>query len=488
MLAQKDERIEAMHSQAIARERSCKAAEVFSVTLVAELEVILSALDLFRLTESQNWADAFRHADASHARALCELEKILKEAHANEVALLNSAMQEQQRLKDEALSRVQQLLEGEACTSDSVKKFLTDLRAKDLELANMRTLLDQKDNEIKFIQHQKATETKLLASEHLVQLKSKDAEHLKQLKSKDAELLKELETLSKAKMSEMEQALAKLRAEMKSKEDAYEALLKKKDADLANLEDKHKAEFESLNVGMSKKVDDLWAQLKAKESDYDELQRKFESSGDSLRSELDQREEALRVLQRKLEDSRGEIDRIGNERDSQKRRSEICERDSAAEIARLQAEIDRLRALLDQERERRRDLEDKLRLAEEAAKRANKLVGIGMRITDEAPHRVTELVEGGAAYLSGAIQVGDYILQVANMDASKHSIADIRNCVLGPAGSCLDLKLDRRGEDDEPNVFTVNIKRAEIMPTGLSVRDVRMKGKGIRIGPYSPVH
>lgn len=125
-----------MHSQAIARERSCKAAEVFSVTLVAELEVILSALDLFRLTESQNWADAFRHADASHARALCELEKILKEAHANEVALLNSAMQEQQRLKDEALSRVQQLLEGEACTSDSVKKFLTDLRAKDLELAN----------------------------------------------------------------------------------------------------------------------------------------------------------------------------------------------------------------------------------------------------------------------------------------------------------------------------------------------------------------
>jgi C-terminal processing protease CtpA/Prc len=469
MLAQKDERIEAMHSQAIARERLCKAAEVFSVTLVAELEAIRSALDLFRLAEAQTWADAVRHTDASHARALSELEKILKEAHTTEVALLTSVLQEQQRLKDEALSRVQQLLEGEASTSDSVKKFLTDMRAKDLELANMRTLLDQKDNEIKLIHHQKATEMKLLASEHLVQLKSKDAE-----------LLKELETLSKAKMSEMEQALAKLRAEMKSKEDACEALLKKKDADLVNLEDKHKAELESLNGGMSKKVDDLWAQLKAKEADYDELQRKFESSGDSLRSELDQREEALRVLQRKLEDSRGEIDRIGNERDSQKRRLEICERDSAAEIARLQAEIERLRALLDQERERRRDLEEKLRLAEEAAKRANKLVGIGMRITDEAPHRVTELVEGGAAYLSGAIQVGDYILQVANMDASKHSIADIRNCVLGPAGSYLDLKLDRRGEDDEPNVFTVNIKRAEITPTGPSVYDMCMKVNRIR--------
>jgi C-terminal processing protease CtpA/Prc len=282
--------------------------------------------------------------------------------------------------------------------------------------------------------------------------------------------LKELETLSKTKMSEMEQALAKLRAEMKSKEDACEALLKKKDADLVNLEDKHKAELESLNGGMSKKVDDLWAQLKAKEADYDELQRKFESSGDSLRSELDQREEALRVLQRKLEDSRGEIDRMGNERDSQKRRSEICERDSAAEIARLQAEIERLKALFDQERERRRDLEEKLRLAEAEIERLKrvKLVGIGIRITDEAPHRVTEIVEGGAASLSGALQVGDYILEVANMDASKHTIADLRSFILGPVGSYLNLKLDRRGEDDEPNVFTVNIMRAEITPTGVA--------------------
>ena len=152
------------------------------------------------------------------------------------------------------------------------------------------------------------------------------------------------------------------------------------------------------------------------------------------------------------------------------RRLKICERDSAAEIARLQAEIERLKALLDQERERRRDLEEKLRLAEaeiEQLKRV-KLVGIGIRITDEAPHRVTEIVEGGAASLSGALQVGDYILEVANMDASKHTIADLRSFILGPVGSYLNLKLDRRGEDDEPNVFTVNIMRAEIRPTGVA--------------------
>ena len=96
--------------------------------------------------------------------------------------------------------------------------------------------------------------------------------------------------------------------------------------------------------------------------------------------------------------------------------------------------------------------------------RRAKLVGIGMRITDEAPHRVTEIVEGGAAYLSGALEVGDYILEVAQMDAESHSIAEIRSFILGPVGSYLELKLDRRGENDhdEPNVFTVKIKRAEL--------------------------
>ena len=255
MLAQKDERIEEMQNQAIARERSFKAAEV------------------------------------THARELAELQKRLGEAHANQVAELSSSLQEQQRLKDEALKRVQELLE----------------------------------------------------------------------------------------------ALAK-------QEDVLE--------------------------------------------------------------------EAVAAQEFQLQEAN--------------RRLKICERDSAAEIARLQAEmkaeIERLKALFDQERERRRDLEEKLRLAEAEIERLKrvKLVGIGIRITDEAPHRVTEIVEGGAASLSGALQVGDYILEVANMDASKHTIADLRSFILGPVGSYLNLKLDRRGEDDEPNVFTVNIMRAEITPTGVA--------------------
>ena len=108
---------------------------------------------------------------------------------------------------------------------------------------------------------------------------------------------------------------------------------------------------------------------------------------------------------------------------------------------RLSAEIDRLKALLNQQQ------------------KAPKLVGIGMRITDEKPHRVTEIVAGGAAYQSGEIAVGDYILEVGRMVVSQHSIETIRKNVLGQAGSYLDLVLDRRDENDASKIFTVTIKR-----------------------------
>jgi C-terminal processing protease CtpA/Prc len=130
------------------------------------------------------------------------------------------------------------------------------------------------------------------------------------------------------------------------------------------------------------------------------------------------------------------------------KRTQTSERESAAEIARLNAEIHRLKSLLNQQQQ------------------APKLVGIGMRITNDPPHRVTEIVAGGAAYQSGEIAVGDYILQVGNMDIRHYPIEQILKNILGPAGSYLDLRLDRRDENEESNVFTVTIKRSEIVPTG----------------------
>jgi hypothetical protein len=196
------------------------------------------------------------------------------------------------------------------------------------------------------------------------------------------------------------------------------------------------------------------------------------------------------------------------------KRLQSSERESASEVAKLNAEIDRFKTLFLsatdfaaeiarlQENNRmlqgnNRMLEERLQTSErepapapapavllpvsasedarlnaemrprslpvfDHQQKAPKMVGIGMRITDEKPHRVTEIVAGGAAYQSGEIAVGDYILEVGRMVVSQHSIETIRKNVLGQAGSYVDLVLDRRDENDASKIFTVTIKRSEI--------------------------
>ena len=67
-----------MRCHAIAMERICKAAEIFSTSLVAEVEAISAALQGFRETESRDW----QRATAEMARKDAEIadlrEKLLE--------------------------------------------------------------------------------------------------------------------------------------------------------------------------------------------------------------------------------------------------------------------------------------------------------------------------------------------------------------------------------------------------------------------------
>ena len=60
-----------------------------------------------------------------------------------------------------------------------------------------------------------------------------------------------------------------------------------------------------------------------------------------------------------------------------------------------------------------------------------KLVGVGMRLTDEFPHTVAEFVRGGAAKRSGLIQVGDHLLAVDGRDIQKLPISEIAAMIVG---------------------------------------------------------
>lgn len=288
MLTKKDDRIESLYAKTISLERSSKAAEIFSRSIVVELEATRTALTLYCETETQHWTASGRDSaemSARHAHELSDLQRRLGDAHAKELAELNIQLQEEARLKEEALKRVQWLLEEEAHleeanrnTSDSVKKFLGELREKDAEIDKIRALLVQKDKEIKLVLQQKETELTLLQQQKETEIKLLASEHLSVLKSKETELLRELEALSKAKLAEAEAASARHAAELRKTEEKYEALLAKKDASLEDLVAKHITEIDEAvakhRAELRKKEDEYAAMVAKKDAQWEELDTK----------------------------------------------------------------------------------------------------------------------------------------------------------------------------------------------------------------------
>ena len=424
MLIKKDERIDTLHTRNMELWRSFKAAEGEARTMVADLQAYRAEF----AEEFNGWLKSRREMDtlhSQHARELLGMQKRLDDAHVTEVAELTRRLNEEKRLKEDAQGKAQELLgkiaaldDAKRSSSNSVANLQCDLVVKDAEIEKLRLILQQKETEIK-----------LLASEHQAALTAKDVDHLHKV-----------ETQSQLHSAEIERANHRHQAELNSKIDEYRALLRSKDALLEERDQKNKDMLEAATSKFRMELDALMAQLKSKDSKTAELEVTKDKTIRDLRS-------TVKALEERLEKK---------------------EQDSSAQIALLRAEIERLKAELDQEQVKRRELEAKLRLAEEAMRRA-KLVGIGMRITETAPHRITEIVEGSAAHLSGAIEVGDYLLEVAQMSCNDYPIAEIRNFILGPVGSYLELKLDRRLQDDEgnanyhSNIFTVKVKRAEFV-------------------------
>ena len=424
MLIKKDERIDTLHTRNMELWRSFKAAEGEARTMVADLQAYRAEF----AEEFNGWLKSRREMDtlhSQHARELLGMQKRLDDAHVTEVAELTRRLNEEKRLKEDAQGKAQELLgkiaaldDANRSSSNSVANLQCDLVVKDAEIEKLRLILQQKETEIK-----------LRASEHQAALTAKDVDHLHKV-----------ETQSKLHSAEIERANHRHQAELNSKIDEYRALLRSKDALLEERDQKNNDMLEAATSKFRMELDALMSQLKSKDSKTAELEVTKDKTIRDLQS-------TVKALEERLEKK---------------------EQDSSAQIALLRAEIERLKAELDQEQVKRRELEAKLRLAEEAMRRA-KLVGIGMRITETAPHRITEIVEGSAAHLSGAIEVGDYLLEVAQMSCNDYPIAEIRNFILGPVGSYLELKLDRRLQDDEgnanyhSNIFTVKVKRAEFV-------------------------
>ena len=93
-----------------------------------------------------------------------------------------------------------------------------------------------------------------------------------------------------------------------------------------------------------------------------------------------------------------------------------------------------------------------------SARGAPKLVGVGVRLTDNSPHCVAEFVRDGPAHRCGKIQAGDHLLEVDGEDIQTLPIAQIAAKIVGPEGSELRLKF-ARGNGADATVFDVSLTR-----------------------------
>jgi hypothetical protein len=248
VLMKKDERIESLHARTIALERTFKAAEIFSHTIIAELEASRSALSFFGENEIQ-YLTSFRKQTAV---LQTELQRRLQEAHVKELSELTAKLLQEATLKEKGLEKIGllekqegRLTEMNQKKSESIQKAMSEMEkmqaelekmqaalcGKELEIQKMHANIDQKDllflslsdtvNEIGTALQQKEAELKLRVSEHNAARKQNDEK-----------MRYELELLSKAKSAEMDQVLATNR----QKEQEYESLVHGMDSRLKVLE------------------------------------------------------------------------------------------------------------------------------------------------------------------------------------------------------------------------------------------------------------
>ena len=93
------------------------------------------------------------------------------------------------------------------------------------------------------------------------------------------------------------------------------------------------------------------------------------------------------------------------------------------------------------------------------------MVGVGIRLTDEPPHRVVEVVAGGSAALAGGIQPGDLLISVGGKEVGALPMSVIRRLLVGPVGSVVAISFLRDGASigagsGEGTRFTLSLTRS----------------------------
>jgi Tfp pilus assembly protein FimV len=256
------------------------------------------------------------------------------------------------------------------------------------------------------------------------------------------------------RINELEQLLQQREGSIKSRDAEIQKML----ASLQALQLKHdnvSADLNSTSAALQARTRELQAS-REEEARLRELLQQMQLNLDDLRNQLQYKQEAddgssrqekadwlLKSLAARLEESRKALDE---------------------ERSRLQIAEETIVTL----KERIKELQAKVNgkicsvcgkpARDQIAPKPEKPVGVGMRITEHAPHRVTELVPNGPAALSKKIRLQDRLIAVNRLHLHEmHDISRIRSQLLGAKGSIVVLQFERDPTTPEASADTFNV-------------------------------
>ena len=443
------------------------------------------------LDASDNDLRAAEKSNAERQKTIEDLEKRLKASQAKQHQLndeLARTTAELNRIKDLALEegtqknaailKLQDALEKERLLVETVSKKLAEVEKTKNEFKSKVDVLEPRTRDLE---------------------KSIKAASSRELEMKDeiSRLMKELESLkssSSGTVSDLQEQIAKLRTELQAtKNDLASTKAKVSDAEFAaEAAGRRVAEDEMIIENLEKQLRDQLARLQELEARLQEQRAeasKWEAQSSELESEAMRKAMKLKELEAELERIRKQVEEGGSCRtEIQRQLQDALQRVSALEdelkrakkegsdllkqIQMLEDQRDKLLVLQDDlmkriaaHEKRRQNVVDKGMMTEAPkpapviAKKVEppKLCGLGMRVTEVAPHRIVELIEGGAAKESMKLMVGDHILNIAGNETEHLSMTQVRDLIVGPVGSVVALKVSRQGE-----IFDIMLTRAEI--------------------------
>ena len=394
------------------------------------------------------------------------------------------------KLKEEQ-QNLQSALDGAKRLEETLRETIARDEARFAEILQIRTQeCKQKDYEIQELKE---------ALERLKALSTR-------LEHENGELKIQLEAAklaTKAKERELSEALenhAEVCAEMKGKIETLQKeldearrLLRRREDEIAGLDqqiDDLKQELAALRNQLNDEKargDLLQQQIDALLAKHAEECRKKDAEISALKDEikrlkelLAQRDDELLKLKAQLGKCRcaekdEKIEALLAELEEMRRLLAELRAELAAakqRCAELEKALKNYTCLSCAEKDRRlQELQEKLDEALRAAARreivpkpkpepkAPEMVGVGIRMTDEPPHRVVELVPGGPAAVCGQIAIGDRLMSVAGIDIGSMPMNNIKKLIVGPAGSNLVMGFIRESAGSDAVEFRVSMTR-----------------------------